>query len=180
MCPPNTLLPLSLHPYVPLCAPISRSSPVRVILCTHLSVTQQTPASTTIPARAPAKLLDADALCANTPSDAKPRVSPKPPPLPPLSRNHHHYHRYYDHCHRYTKVLFEIGNEQSLSDDLLSDVLRVAGAMQSKVEELKLPFNLSLAVGGNVWATDDVAKFAKAIDSDPKVHFIQYSTILLN
>ena len=47
-------------------------------------------------------------------------------------------------------------------------MLRVAGAMQDKVETLKLPFNLSLAVGGSGWAVQDVVKFAKAIDADPK------------
>jgi len=70
------------------------------------------------------------------------------------------------HQEPYNKVFFEIGNEQDLTDDLLSDVLRIASAMQSRAEVLKLNFNLSLAVGGRGWATADVAKFAKAIDSD--------------
>ena len=73
-----------------------------------------------------------------------------------------------NHPTPYNKVTFEIGNEQGLTDGLLSDVLRVAGAMQEKVEALELSFNLSLAVGGNGWAVNDVVKFAKAIDADTK------------
>jgi alpha-L-arabinofuranosidase len=63
----------------------------------------------------------------------------------------------------YKEFWVEIGNEQGLSRSLVDDVVAVSGAMQAKAKALKLPFNLSLVVGGNGWRPAAFAPMMQAL-----------------